>query len=324
MRIGVIGAGGQGRVHAAAYARNPGVELVSVAGRNPTRARALADEHGTTAATDAAELLEDPSIEAVSICTPTHLHRDLAVAALEQGKHVLCETPLSASVADVDAMRAAAEHNGRLLLAGLTLLGLAECAAVRDRVRAGDLGQIKTVATSRLAAPFSQAHYGDALSELMLFDLDLLNWIFDPPRSVAASGVVRPDGAVDHAFAALDYDGVAALCEASRLMPASHPFRTELRVVGEEAALRLEFEMGGRRPPATTFTRFPNRGTPEPVRVDSRDPYAYICAHFVRCIRGDEDPELLSAARARQGLRVVAAIRTALHGGGPVQLDEID
>ena len=96
--------GGQGRVHAAAYARNPGAELVGIAGRNPARARALANEYGTTATRDAAELLEDSSIEAVSICTPTQLHRDLAVAALEQGKHVLCEMPPSQNVADMDRL----------------------------------------------------------------------------------------------------------------------------------------------------------------------------------------------------------------------------
>ena len=70
MRVGVIGAGGQGRVRAAAYARNPGAELVSIAGRNPARARALANEYSTTTTRDAAELLEDPSIESDSICSP--------------------------------------------------------------------------------------------------------------------------------------------------------------------------------------------------------------------------------------------------------------
>ena len=72
--------------------------------RAPSWSASRANEYGATTTRDAAELLEDPSIEAVSICTPTQLHRDLAVAALEQGKHVPCETPLSENVADMDRL----------------------------------------------------------------------------------------------------------------------------------------------------------------------------------------------------------------------------
>ena len=104
MRVGAIGAGARG---GSTPRPTPGIRAPSwsaslaaiplARGRWPTNT-------APPRPADAAELLEDSSIEAVSICTPTQLHRDLAVAALEQGKHVLCEMPPSQNVADMDRL----------------------------------------------------------------------------------------------------------------------------------------------------------------------------------------------------------------------------
>src|SRR5215831_13781298 len=116
-----------GAVHAAAWARIDDVELAA--------------RFAVPAFTDPVAVLDDASIDAVDLTVPTTLHRDLAIAALERGKHVLCETPLAPSVPDVDAMIEAA-HRARRNLQVAQLVRLAQPnVEVRDLVRAGALGR---------------------------------------------------------------------------------------------------------------------------------------------------------------------------------------
>src|SRR4029453_1455275 len=95
----IAGTGFIGRVHARSL-RLAGVELVGVAASTPTPAGAAAAELGAARAFDSAEeLVRDPDVDVVHVCTPNHLHLPLAEAALEAGKHVVCEKPLAADVA---------------------------------------------------------------------------------------------------------------------------------------------------------------------------------------------------------------------------------
>src|SRR5262249_7977222 len=107
-----------GSTHAAAYATMEDVEIAAVAGRGEARARSLAARLGVRAA-DPRSILDDGSIEAVDITAPTAAHRELVIAALGSGKHVLCETPLAARVDDAEAMIRAARASGRLLAVAL-------------------------------------------------------------------------------------------------------------------------------------------------------------------------------------------------------------
>lgn len=96
MRVGIIGCGQMGRIHAQAYARS-GAQIVWVADADENAARALAAEYGAQWTTSFSRLFEDGSIVGISICVPTYLHFSLLKAALEQGKSVLCEKPLTAT-----------------------------------------------------------------------------------------------------------------------------------------------------------------------------------------------------------------------------------
>src|SRR5438093_774987 len=107
MRIAVVGAGWAGGIHAAAYAGMEGVKIAAIVGRSPVRTRKLAAKvHAPL--TDLAKVLDDETIEAVDVCVPSGLHRQVAVPSLEAGKHVLLETPVALTLKDADAILAAA------------------------------------------------------------------------------------------------------------------------------------------------------------------------------------------------------------------------
>src|SRR5690625_1466934 len=117
LRIGVIGAGSIAAAHLDAYAAHPDVELIAVADINLDRARAVADRYGAARAyDDAHDLLAADDIDGVSICTWNDTHAVWATAAIEAGKHVLVEKPLSRTVAEalaVEQAAAASDREGR-------------------------------------------------------------------------------------------------------------------------------------------------------------------------------------------------------------------
>src|SRR5438874_7797103 len=94
----IFGTGFMGRVHTEGVRRLGNVEVVGIAASNAEKARKFADEVSVErSAGDYRELLADPGIDAVHVCTPNALHFPMAKAALEAGKHVLCEKPLALS-----------------------------------------------------------------------------------------------------------------------------------------------------------------------------------------------------------------------------------
>src|SRR6266567_3745629 len=142
----ILGTGFMGRVHTEGVRRLGNVEVTGIAARTAEQARRFADAAGIERATgDYREFLADPAIDAVHICTPNALHFPMATAALEAGKHVLCEKPLATSVAEArELVRLASEKN----LANCTFHNLRYYPQVQNmrRIReAGELGEIWAV-----------------------------------------------------------------------------------------------------------------------------------------------------------------------------------
>jgi predicted dehydrogenase len=99
MKIGLLGTG-FGVAHARIYHRHPQVDDVVVFGRTPAKLDTIESELGFATTTDIARIYDDPTIDLVDVCLPTPLHADHVIRALQAGKHVLCELPLAATVAD--------------------------------------------------------------------------------------------------------------------------------------------------------------------------------------------------------------------------------
>jgi phthalate 4,5-cis-dihydrodiol dehydrogenase len=116
--VGILGAGFFGAFHARAIAAIPEVRIVAVCAEELTLAEAFAAEHGGKPYGDWRAMLDDKSIDAVAITAPHHLHCQLAVAALEAGKHVLLEKPMALSVAECSRIMASAETSRRKLMVG--------------------------------------------------------------------------------------------------------------------------------------------------------------------------------------------------------------
>src|ERR1700722_13403489 len=146
VRTAILGTGFMGRVHLEAVRRVESVEAAAIAGRNVEAARQLGAGFSISAiATDYREILRDPEIDAVHICTPNAQHFPMAKEAIEAGKHVLCEKPLATSVEEGEELVSLAAKKGvrNCVCHNLRYYPLVQ--QMRRMREAGDLGEILIV-----------------------------------------------------------------------------------------------------------------------------------------------------------------------------------
>lgn len=201
LKIAIVGAGFATRVvHLPGYS---GVQqpVAAICDLDRERAQALADQYGIPSVyTDWRELLERERPDVVSVCLPNVLHRELTVAALESGAHVLCEKPLATSVAEAHEMFDAARKAGRLLMAAQHMRFEAPARAIKRVIEAGALGEIyhaEANALRRFGIPtwglFHQksASAGGPLFDIGVHMLDQTMWLIGNPRPVRVSAVTQ-------------------------------------------------------------------------------------------------------------------------------------
>jgi predicted dehydrogenase len=141
--VGVIGCGGWSRVHLAALAASPHVACISLAGRNET---ALAQRAGefpriSRTTTDYRRLLDDATVDAVTVVLPHDLHAEAGTAALEAGKHLICEKPAGRTIAEFDRLVQSAERNSRKLFVVMNQLYNPLPLRVRKLLESGAIGR---------------------------------------------------------------------------------------------------------------------------------------------------------------------------------------
>jgi predicted dehydrogenase len=222
------------------------------------------------------------------------------IAALERGTHVFCETPIAFTLEDVDAMIAAAQSSGKLLLVAQVMRFVDAYVYIRDTVRSGELGKPQVAVASRLSSGHHRgrrpaAKFGEPVVELMIHDFDYLNWLIGKPTAVRGTGFPGPTGEVDYALIALEHTGMYGQVEGSVLMPLSYPFSTGVRVVCEEGAVETIFRFHGAERPDTVLNQYPLSGSVFEPEIPDEDPYWAECRYFVDSVEGRVDPGRISA-----------------------------
>ena len=258
---------------------NPRGELRAVAGRDPERARAFAERHGGPTVHPTFEaLLADPAVDVVYIALPNGLHAAWTIAALDAGKHVLCEKPLALTVADVDAIAAAAARNGRIAVEAFMYLHHPQTLRMLELVRSGVLGDVQVVngAFSFLLDRPSDPRIDPEQGGGSLWDVGCY------PVSVARRiAGTEPDGIAG--FARFDERGVDRTFAGALRFPGgmlahfesgfTAPDRERIEVVGSAATLVVEHPFlpaPDGPPPSLILLR---DGAAESVAVPSVDDY---------------------------------------------------
>lgn len=247
LNIGLLGAGRIGRIHGGNAAAHPRARLVAVADAMPAAAEALGAETGARVASIEA-IIADKSIDAVLICTPTDMHADLIEAAAKAGKAVFCEKPVDLNSDRIRACLKVVEKAGTPLMIGFNRRFDPNFAAVRERIRRGDAGNVELVTIlSRDPSP-PPAEYvarsGGLFRDMMIHDLDMARFLLgEEPVEVHAVGSSLVDPAIGKAgdvdtAAVLLKTASGKLCQISCSRRATYGYDQRIEVHGSKGMIR--------------------------------------------------------------------------------------
>lgn len=314
VRCGVWGVGVWGEKHARVYAAIPEAALAGVYDQSPDRAREVAKQYGARAFDSPEELLRE--CEAVSVATPTVAHREAVERSLAAGCHVLVEKPMAVTVADCDAMIAAAARAGRVLQVGQVERFNPALMAARPFLRAP-----KFIEGHRMAAFQPRSLDIDVVGDLMIHDIDaVLHLTGRTPSQVSAVGVAVLSSTEDIANARLEFaDGCVANLTASRV---SVERLRRLRFFQDNAYVSVDlFEKSGEafvikdpgsfRPGAVNPLALLAGIQRTKLDVPSGEPLTLELQAFVRSLRGTGEGAAPAQA-GRDALRVAEDVREAM------------
>jgi UDP-N-acetylglucosamine 3-dehydrogenase len=336
LRVGLIGCGNIGaRAHAPVYTHLPETELVAVCDLLAGRAEMVASETGATPYTDYRRLLERGDVQMVDLCVPTVEHAPLAIEALQAGKHVLCEKPIAHSLAEADALIAAARQSGLKVMIGHVRRFDPRYVGMKEAIDQGDVGQpvyIRRAERQWLPLPPDAWLWKPELGGGVILDIgvhiaDLLRWYYGRSSDLvyAVGCRVRPAAleahSYDHALITFHFPGGAVgLAEASWAYPAEFGagLYASLDVVGTEGKLQYSDQDSN---PMLAFDAETGAEFPRYFRFMSTTEHAFAAeiGHFVHCIL-DDCPPLVGLEDARAALEMCLAAQRSAESGQPVSL----
>lgn len=334
--VGIVGAGFWARlVQIPSFQALPGWDLVGVASGDPENARRTAAEFGIRKTfEDYRALIEDPEIRVVNICTPNHLHREIAVRALEAGKDVICIKPLAHTLADAEAIVAASQRYGGRVFYAENVTFTPSIVAFKDLVDTGLYGEVfRFKSMHGVGGPHASWFFdpersgGGCIIDMAVHGLAFLDWFSGKSDvryvSAQAGTYVHTDHAVeDTSVLQLRFaDDRMGQTEDSWSMPGGfdgryeafgthghgfvdllygHPIRSMVGANAEGGASALQYHA-----------------------VDEhfiKDGHLAMMAHFLDCLQTGRD----SRSSGVDGLRIMQLVDAAyrsLHTGAPASVD---
>jgi predicted dehydrogenase len=263
VRIGIVGIGFMGMIHYLAARHATGARITAMCSRDPKKLAGdwrgirgnfgppgeQMDLSGVKGYARLEEMLADPDIDLIDVCSPTNLHAEMALAGLKAGKHVLVEKAIALTAEGADAMLRVAADANRLLMVAHVLPFVPEFAFAAEAVRSGKYGKLLGAHFKRIISkPDWSADIGDAAKtggpavDLHIHDTHFIGLIAGVPAKVFSSGLVGEGGAVDYLTTQYLYGpgGPAVSCSSGAVAMKARPFIHGYEIYLEKATLTFD------------------------------------------------------------------------------------
>ena len=310
LNVAVIGCGFWGKNHARIYNDLGDVSLVAVADVNEEAVKRIGETYSADQYLDPLEVFEREDVEAVSICTPTVTHAGLALAAMEAGKHVLVEKPMTDTVTEAESLIRAAEKNGVHLAVGFVERFNPGVIEAMRLVSEGEIGDVILARAHRVSRyPLRISDVG-VVKDLAIHDIDIVRQLFDSePETVYATA-----GKIVHSFE--DYANIilrfpenrSAFIETNWLTPRKI---RRLILTGSEGLITVEFI-------TQEITVENNERRYQPF-LETREPLTLELEDFVRSVLDDTPPKA-SGEDGLMALRICEAALESAETGQPLKI----
>jgi predicted dehydrogenase len=337
--VGIIGLGFMAAIHLKAYRQIPAARMVAicnpsgrhldgdfseVSGNVGSKEAIHLDMSRVKAYRNVADFLADPAIQLVDICAPTLAHPELAVAALQAGKHVICEKPLARTSGLARSVAEAAAQSKTFLMPAMCMRFWPEWAWVKDAIDQKTYGKAVAARFARVAEPpgWGHAHFldgkksGGALLDLHIHDTDFVQFCFGRPQSVYSTGYTKFSGAIDHVVTQYRVaSGAVVHAEGSWAMTRGFGFNMSYRVNFENATVDYDLSRG-----ADALKVFEAGQAPRTIACAGGDGYLGELQHMIDAIESGQPPSTVTVADGVSAVEICEAEEKSIQAGQSIAL----
>jgi len=331
MRVGIVGAGFMGTTHAAGWAETP-AEIVGFSAETQQEAGVLARRYQAKVYPDLDAMLSE--VDVLDICSPTHLHHEMALKAAAAGKHIVCEKPLARTTGQAREMLTACRNAGVQLLVAHVIRFFPEYALAHATVEEGQIGKPAVIrlhrGSYRPKKPagnwfLDEEKSGGILMDLMIHDYDYARWVAGEVESVSARRVteLHPDAPVDYGLVILSHRSGALSHIAGAWAYPPPTFRTHVEIAGDRGL--LEFDSDGTAPIQNLILKTGGSDAPDvalPSSPVSESPYTTQIKEFYSVL-ADGKTARVSATDGLVAVQIAEAALESAHTGQPVKLQSL-
>jgi predicted dehydrogenase len=331
MRVGIVGAGFMGTTHAAGWTATP-AQLVGLTAETKQEASLLANKYNAKVYPSLDEML--PDVHVVDICSPTHLHHEMALKAAAAGKHIICEKPLARTTRQAQEIVTACRKAGVQLLVAHVVRFFPEYALARSAVAEGQIGKPGVIrlhrGSYRPKKPagnwfLDEVKSGGILMDLMIHDYDYARWVAGEVESVSARRVteLHLDAPVDYGLVILSHRSGALSHIAGAWAYPPPTFRTHLEIAGDRGL--IEFDSEDTAPIQNLILRSGGSDAPDvalPSSPLSGSPYTTQIMEFYAAL-ADGAAVRVSATDGLAAVQIADAAIQSAHSGRPVKLQPL-
>ncbi len=348
LKVGLVGVGGISRTHMPGWAASEEAEVVAGSDISNEALEQWGALHNVKRlTTNADELFSDPDIDIIDLCVPNMYHAPLAIAALEAGKHVICEKPLAPTPEDIKEMIAARDKSGKQLMTAQHFRFAGVSQAMKAEIDTGSLGDVYHARGWMLrrnglipTATFIEKKHsgGGPCIDIGVHILDLTLWMMGNPRPVTVSGVADArlahlpgafatwrEGPIPSTFDVEDYAVAFVRFETGATLVLEVSWLLHHDIRGEDMQAWIYGDAGGCHWPSAQFldtnytTRQFNNRTLQ-LTQDKMEPHALECVEFAKAIAAGA-PSPVPAEQSLQVLAILDGIYRSQAEGREVSID---
>jgi predicted dehydrogenase len=328
MRIGLVGFGFMGGMHAQIYERLAGAHVAAIADASPEKAAENLKKLGfpnIPVYRSLAELLSEEEVDIIDICLPTDRHRDACLEAIRAGKAVFCEKPLALSGEEADEIARAAEEANVPFQVGQVIRFWPEYQALKEILGAGRAGKLLSLSMQRLSPRplyaserwlLDAERSKGAMLDLHIHDTDFLLHLLGEPDAVTTWGTKEAKAGWTHVFTRYHYPDLAVFAEGGWNYPSTWGFKMAFQAVFENGVLDFDSTRMptllltlGDEPPKTVDVETAQAGSSRSGtgNISALGGYFNELKYFVDCLERGEQPQVATAWQAARSVHAVMA-----------------
>ncbi len=318
LKVGLIGLGGMGHGHYKSYKKLEGARVTAVVEARPEVAKERIGEDDVKVYTTMDDLFANEEIDVVDICTPTYMHADMCVKALEAGYHVLCEKPLTLTNEDVTRIKAAAAASGKTFMVAHVVRFMTPYMYLAGLIKSEKYGKLKKLNMRRVSKIPDWGYEnwfqdvtksGGAALDMGVHDIDFVQSVLGMPLSTCSAyhKMHGEHGNNDFLFSTLVYDDCIVSIE-SGWYACDYKFEATYEAVFENARVRRERSrtlVGEEEVEMKLGDAAEDTG----IGTTGADGYTEEIAYFIDCVnKGRKNPDFVSIESVQNSIKLVRTL----------------